>query len=313
MSVRDSSPSHTVIIGRSHNGPTQSRSIRAPLCPEGPLSSRPTPSSSAPSFAAPGSEETWPTQTSSCVSFSGSRGSADHLEATAGGLEQSLSQTLNPSPEELFKELVHLRHQLELSRENAARAANRLSQQEAELMHLRQLVGENHAEQTVHRRPMKPFLNSKPKQTVHDAQLTSGIVVSPKSGIKVNTDQPVLSTTFDELDDAMARLEQEQAELQREQLRIRARLVASRLAHSASQSAAGNSSPSSYSANKQPSQVTKTSPSIDPASNRLRTPSLVYRFSEPPSRSMSYGPRIRHNPPPPPRNHTSTSNNRYAF
>ncbi|KAF5401596.1 hypothetical protein PHET_04863 [Paragonimus heterotremus] len=313
LSVRDSSPSHTVIIGRSHNGPTQSRSIRAPLYPEVPLSSRPTPSSSAPSFAAPGSEETWSTQTSSCMSFSGSRGSADHLEAIAGGVEQSPSQKLNPSPEDLFKELVHLRRQLELSRENAARAANRLSQQEAELMRLRQLVGENRAEQTVHRRPMKPFLSSKPNQAVNDTQLSSGIVVSPKSGIKVNNDQPVLNTTFDELDDAMARLEQEQAELQREQLRIRARLVASRLANSASQSTTGNSNPSSYSSIKQLPQGTKTSPSIDPTSNRLRTPSLVYRFSEPPSRSMSYGPRIRHNPPPPPRNHTSTNSSKYAY
>ncbi|KAF8568054.1 hypothetical protein P879_03940 [Paragonimus westermani] len=312
ISIRDSSPSHTVIISHSHNGPTQSRSIRAPLYSEEPLSSRPTPSSSAPSFAAPSSEETLSTQTSSCVSFSGSRGSADHLEVITGSLEQSPSQTLHPSPEELFKELVHVRRQLELSRENAARAANRLSQQEAELMRLRQLVGEDRTEQTVHRRPVKPFLGSKPKQAVHGAQLPSGIVVSPKSVGNVNTDQPVLNTTFDELDDAMARLEQEQAELQREQLRIRARLVASRLAQSASQSTAGNSSPSSHSSNKQPPQRTKAGPSIDSASNRPHTPSLVYRFSGPPSRSMSYGPRVRHNPPPPPRNHTSTSSSRYA-
>ncbi|KAA3679710.1 uncharacterized protein DEA37_0001377 [Paragonimus westermani] len=296
----------------SHNGPTQSPSIRAPLYAKGPLSSRPTPSSSAPSFAAPGSEETWSTQTSSYTSFSGSRGSADHLEVITGGLEQSSSQTLHPSPEELFKELVHVRRQLELSRENAARAANRLSQQEAELMHLRQLVGENRTEQTVHRRPLKPFLSSKPNQAVHGAQLSSGIVVSPKSVSNVNTDQPVLNTTFDELDDAMARLEQEQAELQREQLRIRARLVASRLAQSASQSTAGNSNPSSHSSNKQPPQRTKAGPSIDSATNRAQTPSLVYRFSGSPSRSMSYGPRVRHNPPPPPRNHTSTSSSRYA-
>lgn len=146
-----------------------------------------------------------------------------------------------PSAEYLQSEIVRLRQQLQLSREDAARAANRLSQQETELANLRHMlehmrtkpVGSN---VTVQLGVMKnSALNSAGRVRNESSQRTgvgavsgSNVNRSQTSNRKPNNDPQLVrnsscaltpapgatksvigssasSTTFEELDDAMAK------------------------------------------------------------------------------------------------------------
>ncbi|CAH8616446.1 unnamed protein product [Dicrocoelium dendriticum] len=224
------------------------------------------------------------------------------------------TKSSQPAPKELVEELVRLRHQLQVSREDAAWAANRLSQQEAELSHLRQLVGCLRGQ---------PQVNCKLVDSVRSLPL--GISRSPANGhlLRATTSStntaPSISlrrapNTFVELDDAMARLEQEQAELQQEQVRIRARLAASRYARPAANSPI-RSPPTA------PQLPVIIKPTNHVTKNGLRSSKLAASSSSSGEDGVSlltpvpqYGPRVRHNPPPPPpRNVPSRGGGRFAY
>ncbi|CAH8514690.1 unnamed protein product [Schistosoma rodhaini] len=171
----------------------------------------------------------------------------------------------NQQPKELFSEVARLRYELLLSRQDALRAADRLSKQETEIYQLRQLL-----DKLINNNKTNTTINSNNNQSIHlkvpksnnyfdyctnlqgnelksydDKQLysrkqsiptttnTTGVncLQSSTNNTNNNHDANVLQTvsaTFKELDDAMARLELEQSELLREQARIRARIVAAR-------------------------------------------------------------------------------------
>ncbi|CAH8523144.1 unnamed protein product [Schistosoma rodhaini] len=171
----------------------------------------------------------------------------------------------NKQPKELFSEVARLRYELLLSRQDALRAADRLSKQETEIYQLRQLL-----DKLINNNKTNTTINSNNNQSIHlkvpisnnyldyctnlqgnelksyyDKQLysrnqsiptttnTTGVncLQSSTNNTNNNHDANVLQTvsaTFKELDDAMARLELEQSELLREQARIRARIVSAR-------------------------------------------------------------------------------------
>ncbi|CAH8525676.1 unnamed protein product [Schistosoma bovis] len=175
------------------------------------------------------------------------------------------NNNINKQPKELFSEVARLRYELLLSRQDALRAADRLSKQETEIYQLRQLL-----DQLINNNKINTTTNGNNNQSIHlkvpklnihsdyctnlqgnelksysDKQLysrkqavpittnTTGVncLQNPTNNSNSNNDANVLQTvtaTFKELDDAMARLELEQSELLREQARIRARIVAAR-------------------------------------------------------------------------------------
>ncbi|TPP61600.1 hypothetical protein FGIG_04791 [Fasciola gigantica] len=146
-----------------------------------------------------------------------------------------------PSAEYLQSEIVRLRQQLQLSREDAARAANRLSQQETELAQLRHML------ENMRTKPVGSIVPAQHAVTRKSALNSTGRVrteASPQSGFRVvsgsNANQTVAlnrkptgdsqlvrnsgppaapapaatttgvvttttTTTFEELDDAMAK------------------------------------------------------------------------------------------------------------
>ncbi|VDP90970.1 unnamed protein product [Echinostoma caproni] len=250
-----------------------------------------------------------------------------------------------PSPEYLQSEVVRLRQQLQLSREDAARAANRLSQQEAELAHLRQLLEQIRTKPSgsivpaQHTSTRKSSMLNSTSRARTEASLhgvnSNGVTSTtrllaqnrkPASDSQlVRTSGPsaavttTATTTFEELDDAMAKLEREQNELMREQARIRARLAASRpnTAVSAAQSNAHlNSNPKSASAAALSVRSPKLSSvkSNPSATNHALGLGVTRSSGLDPSSAVSnvvpYGPRVRHGPPPKPRDANSP---RYAY
>ncbi|KAA0196595.1 hypothetical protein FBUS_07826 [Fasciolopsis buskii] len=254
-----------------------------------------------------------------------------------------------PSAEYLQSEIVRLRQQLQLSREDAARAANRLSQQETELANLRHMlehmrtkpVGSN---VTVQLGVMKnSALNSAGRVRNESSQRTgvgavsgSNVNRSQTSNRKPNNDPQLVrnsscaltpapgatksvigssasSTTFEELDDAMAKLEREQNELMREQARIRARLAASRPAVSASATRTKPRLSSNSKSTNTPLRSPKLSLNITSTNHFLGSEvarSSGTGLSNAGDGSTPCGPRIRHGPPPKPRD---TASARYAY
>ncbi|THD21866.1 Synaptic ras gtpase activating protein syngap, partial [Fasciola hepatica] len=254
-----------------------------------------------------------------------------------------------PSAEYLQSEIVRLRQQLQLSREDAARAANRLSQQETELAQLRHML------ENMRTKPVGSIVPAQHAVTRKSALNSAGRVrteTSPQSGFRVvsgsNANQTVAlnrkptgdsqlvrnsgppaalapaattagvvttttTTTFEELDDAMAKLEREQNELMREQVRIRARLAAARPTAPASVTKTNARLSSNPKMTNTPARSPKLSPNSS-STNHL----LTATTSRPSGMSLSNtgnnvapcGPRIRHGPPPKPRDVAST---RYAY
>ncbi|CAL8095692.1 unnamed protein product [Calicophoron daubneyi] len=204
----------------------------------------------------------------------------------------------------LEQEVVRLRQQLQISRADAARAANRLSQQEAELAQLRHLLAQVQAQPTILQLSQTSTASrlsqvspAVPKPWTPSASVSTASVLEPqKQGSKNN------AATFDELDDAMARLEHEQNELLREQSRIRARLAVTRLQNSVAPYSPAYSSSSSQSNGNEHQTLQSASQSLQlPSSAPIRGASKSYQnlfASGPPPILSQYGPKIRHAPPP---------------
>ncbi|TGZ62152.1 hypothetical protein CRM22_007602 [Opisthorchis felineus] len=205
----------------------------------------------------------------------------------------------------LEHEVVRLRHQLELSRADAARAANRLSQQEAELAHLRQLLSQLRTQPQSNRFPSalsnQMSLRATVREILSEPNYSPKMNAPEKFGLDSSAGRSI-GTSFTELDDAMARLEREQAELQQEQARIRARMAASQQTKPVSQPK--HSSYLSAASKAHHLDVPASSSQTGTVSSaELRTPAQTHSYVQP-TKPVRYGPRVRHDPPPQPRNGT---------
>ncbi|OON21324.1 GTPase-activator protein, partial [Opisthorchis viverrini] len=205
----------------------------------------------------------------------------------------------------LEHEVVRLRHQLELSRADAARAANRLSQQEAELAHLRQLLSQLRAQPQLNRFPSalsnQMSLRATVREILSEPSCNPKTTASEKFGLDCSAGRGI-GTSFTELDDAMARLEREQAELQQEQARIRARMAASQQTKPVSQPK--HNSYLSEASKAHPMDVPASSSQAGTVSSAELRPSAQTHSYVQPTKPVRYGPRVRHDPPPQPRKGT---------
>nr|CAH8843276.1 unnamed protein product [Trichobilharzia regenti] len=169
-------------------------------------------------------------------------------------------------PSELAVEIALLRYELLLSRQDALRAADRLSKQETEIYQLRQLLEQlrnnnnSNNNNTSSKRRNKQSIDNNYDTVLLNTTTHVNDEIMMSGSQQVNNSDPELSSvkkqnsacsggggvnnslqnpsnthskvlqsvtaTFKELDDAMARLELEQSELLREQARIRARIAA---------------------------------------------------------------------------------------